>query len=117
MPNGALTWHRHGVRMVVRRRLRAVVLPVVAYAIAVALVGYFLHNARIGSRGLDAKQVLKIQIYEANQEVDAARAEAKEWDRRLALLRADQIDRDLLEERGRILLGRVHKNDVVIVGP
>ena len=103
--------------MVVRRRFRAVVVPLAAYAVAAGIVGYFLHNAKIGSRGLAAKQILKIQIYDANQELDAARAESREWDRRLALLRADQIDRDLLEERGRILLGRVHKNDVVIVGP
>ena len=103
--------------MVVRRRLRAVLIPLVAYAVAAGVVWYFLHNARIGSRGFDAKQILKVQIYEVNQELDAARAERADWERRLTLLRADQVDRDLLEERGRILLGRVHKNDVVIVGP
>ncbi|MDB5591674.1 septum formation initiator family protein [Enterovirga sp.] len=103
--------------MVVRRRFRAVLIPLVAYACAAGLVWYFLHNARIGNRGFDAKQVLKIQIFEVNRELAAARAERAEWDRRLALLQADQVDRDLLEERGRILLGRVHKNDVVIVGP
>jgi hypothetical protein len=33
-------------------------------------------------------------------------------------LRSDQIDRDLLEERARAVLGRVHRNDlVVITGP
>ncbi len=103
--------------MVVRRRLRAVLIPLCAYALATGLVYYFLHNARIGNRGFDAKQILKIQIYETHQVLDQVRAESKEWDRRLALLRADQVDRDLLEERGRILLGRVHKNDVVVVGP
>ena len=37
---------------------------------------------------------------------------------RIALLRSDQIDRDLLEERARVVLGRVHRNDlVVITGP
>jgi cell division protein FtsB len=33
------------------------------------------------------------------------------------LLKSDQIDRDLLEERARIVLGRVHANDVVIITP
>ena len=103
--------------MVVRRRVRAVIVPLACYAVAAGLIGYFVHNAKIGSRGLAAKQELKIQSYEVGQELDAARAESREWDRRLSLLRADQIDRDLLEERGRILLGRVHKNDVVVVGP
>ncbi len=35
----------------------------------------------------------------------------------MALLRSDQIDRDLLEERARLVLGRVHPNDVVIFTP
>lgn len=103
--------------MVVRRRIRAIVIPLVAYAVAAGVIGYFLHNARIGARGFDAKQLLKVQIYEVNRELDAARAETKEWERRLALVRAEHVDRDLLEERTRILLGRVHKNDVVVVGP
>lgn len=103
--------------MVVRRRYRAIFLTASAYAVGAGLVAYFLHNAEIGNRGLRVKQVLKIQIFEMNQELDAARAETKEWERRLALLRAEHVDRDLLEERARILLGRVHKNDVVIVGP
>lgn len=102
--------------MIVRRRLRAVLVPLAAYALGSGLVAYFVHNAEIGNRGLAAKQVLKIQIYDVKAQLEAARAESQEWDRRLGLLRADQIDRDLLEERARILLGRVHRNDVVIVG-
>ena len=103
--------------MVVRRRLRAVLIPLFAYAAGAGLVAYFLHNAEIGNRGLVAKQVLKVKIYEVGQELETLRDEHKEWDWRLALLRADQIDRDLLEERGRILLGRVHRNDIVVVQP
>lgn len=104
-------------RMVVRRRLRDVLLPLALYGVAAAVVGYFLHNANIGSRGTAAKQALKIQIYEVNRELDAARAEHGEWNRRVALMKAEHVDRDLLEERARILLGRVHKNDLVIIQP
>jgi cell division protein FtsB len=103
--------------MVVRRRIRAVLIPLVLYGVAGCLVGYFLHNAKIGSRGLDAKQALKVEIFELSRSLDAARAEHADWDRRLALMRADQVDRDLLEERARVLLGRVHKNDLVIIQP
>lgn len=103
--------------MVVRRRLRTVVAILGAYALGACLVAYFLHNAKIGNRGWTAKQELKVQIYELNRELGGAKAERTEWERRLALLRADQVDRDLLEERARILLGRVHKNDVVVIAP
>ena len=101
--------------MVVRRRLRAVLIPLALYLVAGGVVGYFLHNAKIGSRGLAAKQTLKIQIYEVNQELDAARAERADWEDRVALLKADHVDRDLLEERARMLLGRVHRNELVII--
>lgn len=103
--------------MVVRRRQRAVLLPLALYAVSAVVVGYFLHNAEIGSRGLTAKQALKVQIYETNRELDAAKAEQVEWNRRLSLLRAEHVDKDILEERARILLGRVHRNDLVIITP
>lgn len=103
--------------MVVRRRFRAVLTPLALYAVSAAAVGYFLHSAQIGNRGLLAKQAFKIQRNEVTQELDAARAEHADWDRRLALLRSDQVDRDLLDERARVMLGRVHRNDVVVVLP
>ena len=103
--------------MVIRRRVRSILVPVLLYAVSAGVVGYFMHNAKIGNRGLDAKQTLKVEIYQLGQELETAKAEHQDWDRRLALMRADQVDRDLLEERARILLGRVHKNDLVIVGP
>lgn len=103
--------------MVVRRRLRAVLIPLVLYGVSAAVVGYFLHHAHSGNRGLDAKRALKIQIHEMNREFESVRAEHGDWDRRIALLRSDQVDRDLLEERGRTLLGRVHRNDLVIITP
>ncbi len=103
--------------MVIRRRLRSILVPLTLYAVSAGVIGYFMHNAKIGERGLDAKQTMKVEIYELNRNLEAAKAEHADWDRRLALMRADQIDLDLLEERARILLGRVHKNDLVVIGP
>ncbi len=104
--------------MVVRRRARAVLIPLVLYSIAAVVAAYFLHHAHTGSRGLEEKKRLKIQAYELARELDALKGERAEWDRRITLLRSDQIDRDLLEERAREMLGRVHRNDLVIItGP
>jgi cell division protein FtsB len=104
--------------MVVRKRTRAFLIPLALYGVAGALVGYFVHHAHHGSRGLEAKRELKGQIVELQRELDTVRTERAEWDRRITLLRSDQIDRDLLEERARTLLGRVHRNDLVIItGP
>ena len=103
--------------MVVRRRFRAFFIPLALYLVAAAAVGFFVHSAQNGNRGLNAKRALKTQVFELRKELAAAEADHADWDRRLALLRADQVDRDLLEERARVVLGRVHKNDLVIVQP
>jgi cell division protein FtsB len=101
--------------MVVRKRARKVLIPLALYSVSGLLVGYFLHHAHNGTRGLDAKRQLKIQAHDLSKEFEAAKIQRAEWERRIALLRSDQIDRDLLEERARTLLGRVHRNDLVII--
>lgn len=114
--NRMLTLPAHGPGMVVRKRLRAVLVPLALYAASGLVVGFFLHQSGIGSRGLEAKRALKIQAAGLRGELEAATTERVEWERRTALLRSDQIDRDLLEERARTVLGRVHRNDVVLIG-
>jgi cell division protein FtsB len=104
--------------MVIRRRARAILIPLILYAVSAALVGYFVHHAHHGDRGVETRRRIKAQIAETTADLDALKAERLEWERRLSLLRSDQIDRDLLEERARTLLGRVHRNDLVIItGP
>jgi cell division protein FtsB len=101
--------------MVVRRRRAKILVPLVLYAVSAALVGYFVHHAHSGPRGIEAKRQFKLQAHQLRIELAEIRQERTEWDRRIGLLRSDQIDRDLLEERARVMLGRVHRNDLVIV--
>ncbi len=101
--------------MVVRKRARAVLVPLALYGASAGVVGYFVHHAHSGNRGLEAKQQLKRQAYGITRELEAAKAERMGWERRIALLRSDQIDRDLLDERARVILDRVHRNDLVII--
>lgn len=104
--------------MVVRKRARRILIPLVLYSISAGVAAYFVHHAHSGARGLEAKQHYEARAAELEKELAALRTEKREWDRRIALLRSDQIDRDLLEERGRVMLGRVHRNDLVIItGP
>ena len=104
--------------MVVRRRARKFLIPLALYSVSALVVGYFVHHAHICSRGIEAKRQLKLQAAATETELEALKSERAEWERRIALLRSDQIDRDLLEERARTFLGRVHRNDLVIItGP
>lgn len=103
--------------MVIRRRVRAVVVPAVLWTVSALVVGYFLTQAESGNRGLEAKRALKIEAYKLNRELASVKADRAVWEHRVALLRSEQIDRDLLEERARVVLGRVHANDVVVIAP
>ena len=101
--------------MVIRKRARRFLIPLVLYGIAAGVVGYFVHHAHSGARGIEARQQFEAQADELTRVLEAVRPERQDWERRLALLRSDQIDRDLLEERARVMLGRVHRNDLVII--
>jgi cell division protein FtsB len=94
-----------------------VVLPLGLWTLSALVVGFFVWQAESGNRGLEAKKVLKIRAYGLTRELAAVRAERATWEHRVTLLKSDQIDRDLLEERARIVLGRVHANDVVVITP
>ncbi|MGJ3264910.1 MAG: FtsB family cell division protein [Salinarimonas sp.] len=101
--------------MVVKKRLRAVLIPLVLYGVSGLAVGYFVHHAQSGQRGLDANRELQAERARIAATLTALTRERTEWEHRIALVRAEQIDRDLLEEQARLMLGRVHANDVVII--
>ena len=48
------------------------------------------------------------------QELAALKAERARWERRVAALRPDSVDRDLLDEEAHVQLDRVAKDELVI---
>ena len=94
-------------------RIRArKILPTV---LAVSVVGYFGYHALHGERGFLAWRELKRDLAVA-QTVEARIAgELTRLDHRTALLRADNLDPDLLEERARVMLGYGHARDLVVL--
>ncbi|HWL04385.1 MAG TPA: septum formation initiator family protein [Xanthobacteraceae bacterium] len=103
--------------MVTRKRLRSILTALGLYAFAAISVSYFGINAYTGNRGLVARQDINQQIAELTTELNALRSERKGWERRIALLRPDRIDPDLLDERARALLDYVHPNEAVLKFP
>jgi cell division protein FtsB len=101
--------------MVVRSRLRRFLLPLALYCASGAVVGYFVYHAQHGNRGIETKLSLKQEIVRLNIELASLKSERGEWERRVAMLRPNSVDRDLLEERARLELNRLHRNDVVIM--
>ena len=101
--------------MVTRPRLRSFFTALGLYVLAALLIGYFGVNAYTGRHGLKARQDLDQQIAELRRDLDAAKAERTQWERRVALLKSDRIDPDMLDERARALLDYADPRDVVVL--
>jgi cell division protein FtsB len=100
--------------MVYRTRLRAVLVPLFFYALLGVVSYYLVWGASKGERGLVAKAAYDAQTAELQDQLKTLREERARWDRRVAAMRSESVDRDLLDEEARATLNRVGKDDVVI---
>jgi cell division protein FtsB len=103
--------------MVVRTRLRAVLIPLALYAVSASVTTYFVWHAVNGGRGLRAKDEYRVKIAQLNDKLASVLAERTLLERRVEMMRSDAVDRDLLEEEARTVLGRVRKSELVIFLP
>jgi cell division protein FtsB len=101
--------------MVSRRRARGILTALGLYMVAAALIGYFGFHAFNGQRGLHARHLIDQQMVELTAELERLKAERNLWERKVALLRPDRIDPDMLDEQARLLLNFAHPNDVVMM--
>lgn len=99
--------------MVIRPRLRSFLAALGLYCLAALFIGYFGVNAYTGNHGLKARQGLDQQIADLARQRDVIKAERQRWERRVALLKSDQIDPDMLDERARQLLNYADPRDVI----
>jgi cell division protein FtsB len=101
--------------MVRRPRIRAFFTALGLYVLAALMIGYFGVNAYTGSRGLRARQDLDQRIAALTHQIDATKAERAQWERRVALLRSDHLDPDMVDERARALLGYADPRDLLLI--
>jgi len=101
--------------MVTRNRLRRILNALTLYASAALLIGYFGVNAYNGNRGLKAKEDMERQMATLNAELDRLKTEQAQWERRIALLKSDDLDPDMLDERARILLDYADPHDLTLM--
>jgi cell division protein FtsB len=98
--------------MVTRTRLRAVLSALCLYTVAALIIGYFGLSAYTGAHGLKAKQDLTEQQTSLTIEIERTRAERIGLERKVSLLRADNLDPDMLDERARAMLNYLHPRDL-----
>jgi cell division protein FtsB len=101
--------------MVSRPRLRSFFTALGLYVLAALLIGYFGVNAYTGNHGLRARQDLDQQIGAFTAELNQAKAEREQWQRRVALIKSESLDPDMLDERARALLDYADPRDAVMI--
>ncbi|MGD9868512.1 MAG: septum formation initiator family protein [Hyphomicrobiales bacterium] len=94
-------------------RLRKAIFPVVC----LSLMGYFAYHLIVGERGLGARDRIEKRITMLEGELNGLKAVRGQLERDVALLRAEKLDPDMLDERARAILNFAHPNDLVIMDP
>ena len=79
-----------------------------------AMMAYFGYHAVQGDRGLIAWWNLRFEIEKTNEDLSRVTADKQALENRVALLRPQNLDRDMLEERARLMLGVMRADDLVI---
>jgi cell division protein FtsB len=90
------------------------VRPYIPTATFALLIVYFSVHALTGDRGMLTGAVREKVLTERTAKLERLRAERRELEGRVRLLRTSNLSRDLLEERARMLLGYADPRDYVI---
>lgn len=99
--------------MVSRARFKAILTGIALYAIAAAFIAYFGINAYTGKYGLDARVELDHEIVALTNELARLKQDRLKAEQRVALLRSDKVDPDMLDERARYQLDYADPRDLV----
>ena len=94
-------------------RPRQILVPII-FAMMFGYFGYHLVN---DDRGLLAMAHLQRETMIADQNLAEAETTRKIWERRVAALRNQSLDPDMLDERARILLNFSRKEDIIVFTP
>ncbi|MGE0257719.1 MAG: septum formation initiator family protein [Alphaproteobacteria bacterium] len=97
----------------IRKRARALTWP----AVAIMVTGYFGYHLVEGDRGLLAWVRLSHELRQAQAKLEVASAKRAELQHRVAHMRADHVDPDLLESQIRKTLDVLRPDEIVIPLP
>lgn len=95
----------------IRRRLRAIVAPL----LCLAALSYFVYHTINGDRGILAWWHLRQEISKAQATLKDTAAMRAAMERRASLMRPDNLDPDMLEEQARRLLNMSRDGDMIIL--
>ena len=94
-----------------RSPLKRAIFPIVT----AACLGYFGYHAFHGDYGIFAQIRLKQDTAELTDELAGLTARRTELEKRIALMKADNLDPDMLDERARSSLNMANPDEVIIL--
>lgn len=97
--------------------LRALAVSLGLYAAAGLIITYFVWQGVNGQRGLKAGEEFEQRLAQLRLERDLLKLQRMQWEQRIALFHGEAIDADVLDEEAHAQLGKVQKNEVVILTP
>ena len=97
------------------KEIRARARYVVGSVLAVFIVVYLVYHVISGDRGLIAWWKLSQEVVVAQAKFKIIAVRRRKLERRVRLLHPESLDRDMLEERARIMLNYGHAEDIVIL--
>lgn len=95
----------------IRRRAKHVVGPL----FGIVAVAYFAYHTVHGDRGVLALLQMQERVTEAERRLEGLEKQKDHWESRVKLLHPDSIDRDMLDERVRVMLGYARADDLVVL--
>ena len=101
--------------MQIWRGIKRAVRSAVAPCVFLGLAGYFLWSATQGERGLNAGAERQAALEGARVELSRAEAEKAVWERRVSAMRAQNLDKDALDERARAMLSLSDPADIIVL--
>ncbi len=84
-------------------------------AICLVVCAYFAHHSVDGRYGSEARVRVDAALADAQVRLDTLKAQRKNIEHQVALLRSGSIERDTLDEHARQTLGLISPNDVLIL--
>ena len=92
-------------------RIRQIAVPV----FGALVVGYFAYHSMKGDHGLNAYIKLSGELAKAEEVLQERRSKREVIEQRTNLLRPDNLDLDILDERARDVLNLLNGNERVIL--
>jgi len=102
---------RMGFFFEIKRRAGQIIGPVAG----ITMVVYFAYHSIQGERGFIVMGKLERQVVELDTELSALREKRTKIENRVSLLKPDNLDPDMLEERARIVLGYTQDNEIILL--